>query len=434
MTPQDHGRISRVREAFAAVHVSTFGQQPSLPSPREAAQDVTASLQSLDLEICKDASTQPEDVVLSQRQAARGTEAMNNGERPSTHHEGTDGTALPLQIENATVNRAQARQRFLDLHFGTSSLAPYVFVYEVFNTDYEQQIVTTAAVDTMCVAQMATSFQDPVLMETAGVMYSRVARAISRRLRRLSVISRSGCLDDLFGGIHALITCGFFSGLNISPQDREQHVQGLENMTRVISNEQMSVGVKEAFKHKWGRQGFWLAIKQRKHLCKVDCRIDFVDRWRITDSESLSRLACEVPSLLERADELSRRPALRRVKQEEVLALLTELEATTARLKKWQSQWEAAIPVPYHLRSTRSFEAFRGISGQYFEVFKTAYAFSNPANERDFRVLQICLLSLDLTIVQLHKMFRRLLIDAAVRTQLKRAEFGAELAAEALCM
>ena len=271
-------------------------------------------------------------------------------------------------------------------------------------------------------------------MRIAGTMYSRIATMIARKLRSLSGSARAANLDDIFGGIHALITCGFFSGLNISATDRERHVQGLENMTRSISNAQMSTAIRDAFRHKWGRQGFWLAIKQRKDLSRVDCRVEFADCWRITDSEDLSRLASLVPGLLERADAFLTRPRSRQISQRDVVAILTELEASVDGLKKWQLMWESAVPPPYHLKSIRSFEDFQGLSGQYFEVFKTAYSFATPANERDFRVLQICLLSLDLTITQLHRALRRFVIEEEFKIQARRAEFGAELAVEALCM
>lgn len=61
------------------------------------------------------------------------------------------------------------------------------------------------------------------------------------------------------------------------------------------------------------------------------------------------------------------------------------------------------MPLPYRLKSIRYCEAFRDLSGQFFEAVLTAYSFSNAAHERDFCVLQDCLLSLDLTIVHLRQ-------------------------------
>ena len=105
---------------------------------------------------------------------------------PETVHRKPYRSSVPLQIANGSVNRAQVRQRLLDLHFGKSDLAPFVFGPEVFDADQQKQLATTTAIDTMCIAQMATSLQDSQLMKVAGVMYSRVAQAISRRLEKLA--------------------------------------------------------------------------------------------------------------------------------------------------------------------------------------------------------------------------------------------------------
>ena len=428
--------------AFREAGKLESGLDAALSPPQEAAKKLSESLQSVHLSETGLIEAEDESAAGSNAESAPLTGEDGNAASQDSHSSNiqqkvAEKTGVPLEIDDSSVNRAQIRQRFLDLHFGTSRLAPFVFVYEVFDTDRERQLLTTSAADTMCIAQMASSSQDSYLMSTAQTMYSSVAQAICRRLQKISGSAGidTAALDDLFGGVHGLISCGYFSGLDINVGDREAHVHGLKSLTKAIPNERISDSIREAFKHKWGRQGFWLAIKQRKDLSRVDCRIDFAARWRITDSERLSRTASQVPGLLERSDDLlSRRTRHPRVAQRDLLALLNALEAAVAALKRWQVQWESSIPSPYQSKSIKAFEAFRGISGSSFEVFKTAYSFTNSASERDFRVLQICLLGLDLTIIKLHQAFPRLVIDREVQIQLRRARFGAEMAVEALCM
>lgn len=135
-------------------------------------------------------------------------------------------------------------------HTFATRLTPFISIYEVSTTYDKTQIATTAAVNIIYIAQMAMSFRNPQIMETAVVMYSRVAGAIGRKLAKMVNDPRAGSLDDFFGGVHVLITCGLFSGLSISFRGRKCHVKGVENITGLIANERITLLVREAFTHK----------------------------------------------------------------------------------------------------------------------------------------------------------------------------------------
>lgn len=325
------------RDAFIAATDPTWDIEPSPSTHQERSEALFEAPRSLQLHV-EGLQARAEQQVVTTEAVEGVVRFGDRGDRAEVRHR-SEQPPIPLQVNAATVNRAQLRQRFLDLHFGTSSIATFLFVHEVLDNDFERKIATTTADEPACIARVTASFTDARLMTLAGNMYSPVARAIARKLKRFVDGPGSECLYDVFGGIHMLVSCGFFSGLRISAEDRACQVEGLKTMTTYISNQRRSPSPREALKYKWGRQGFWLAIKHRKDIQRVESRVVLADGWGITDSNTLSQLASKVPALLERCDTfLARKARSSRLSPQEMLAFLTELEANLAAFKRWQLQ------------------------------------------------------------------------------------------------
>lgn len=117
-------------------------------------------------------------------------------------------------------------------------------------------------------------------------------------------------------------------------------------------------------------------------------------------------------------------------------ALLTEIGALTAILKKWHLAWtKSSSPRPRQkIVSARHFQHFRAISRQHFGVFPTASDFSSTAHERDYRILNICLLNLDEAVIDIHAMFPEYCSSSEMQLQLRAAEYDAATCAAELCM
>ena len=130
--------------------------------------------------------------------------------------------------------------------------------------------------------------------------------------------------------------------------------------------------------------------------------------------------------------------AARRKKPREVqvTALRTEIGALIALLKKWHLAWtKTSAPRQRHrIVSTKHFSNFRSVSKDYFGVFPTASEFSHPAHERDFRILNICLLNLDEAIMDIHAAFPDHCAGSEILLQLRTAEYDAATCAAELCM
>lgn len=120
----------------------------------------------------------------------------------------------------------------------------------------------------------------------------------------------------------------------------------------------------------------------------------------------------------------------------QVTTFLTEIGALVALLKKWHLAWTKMPPSRSRQRivSTRYFNAFRTVSKEHFGVFPTASDFSRTADERDFRILNICLLNLDEAIIDLHAAFPEYCSSPEMQLQLRAAEYDAATCAAELCM
>lgn len=117
-------------------------------------------------------------------------------------------------------------------------------------------------------------------------------------------------------------------------------------------------------------------------------------------------------------------------------AFLTEIGALIALFKKWHLVWtKTSLPRPRQkIVSARYFSNFRTISREQFGVFPTASDFSHTSHERDFRILNICLLNLDEAIMDIHATFPEYCNSSEMQLQFRAAEYDAATCAAELCM
>ena len=153
-------------------------------------------------------------------------------------------------------------------------------------------------------------------------------------------------------------------------------------------------------------------------------------------SIALLDLGLKTCELLARSDEFLASSRRKRPKELQVTAFLTEIGALVALLKKWHLAWiKTSLSQPRQkMVSARYFDAFRAISKEHFGVFPTAFDFSNTAQERDFRILNICLLNLDEAIMDIHAAIPEYCSSSEMQLQLMAAEYDAATCAAELCM
>lgn len=153
-------------------------------------------------------------------------------------------------------------------------------------------------------------------------------------------------------------------------------------------------------------------------------------------SSALLELGYSTCELLERSDTFLSAARRKRPRELQVTALLTEIGALIAAFKKWHLTWTKTSPPRPRQKivSARFFSSFRSLSHEFFGVFPTASDFSNTAHERDYRILNICLLNLDEAIIDIHARFPECCGSAEMQLQLRAAEYDAATCAAELCM
>jgi hypothetical protein len=146
----------------------------------------------------------------------------------------TPDPSLPLTIQSGTQNRFQLLQRFYDLHLGSSSHARAIFQYENVGSGKIGRATTTSAMDTLCIAQIATSFRDPQMMAESRRLYSQTMRMLGAKIRTIGESTPSPeHLDDVIGAIHALTACSWFSCVGVGALDWTKHAQALLRVLKV---------------------------------------------------------------------------------------------------------------------------------------------------------------------------------------------------------
>lgn len=156
------------------------------------------------------------------------------GTQDSDADDRTPDPELPLTIQSSAQNRFQLLQRFYDLHLGASSHARAIFQYETIGSGDIGRGMTTSAMDTLCVAQIATSFKDPQMMVESRRMYSQTMRMLGATIRAIGEATPPPeQLDDIIGAIHALTACSWFRCVGVGALDWTKHAQALLRVLKV---------------------------------------------------------------------------------------------------------------------------------------------------------------------------------------------------------
>lgn len=154
----------------------------------------------------------------------------NEGESGDQAH----GIDLPLTVPHSAQNRMQLLQRFFDLHLGSSMHARAIFQYEAIGSGNIGRATTISAMDTLCTAQLATTFGDTQLMVESRRMYSRTMRLLGAKIHAFrDSTSEPDQLDDLIGAIHALQASSWFRCVGVGALDWSQHAQALLRVLKV---------------------------------------------------------------------------------------------------------------------------------------------------------------------------------------------------------
>jgi len=141
---------------------------------------------------------------------------------------------LPALIHPTAQNRVQLLQRFIDLHLGVSTHARAIFQYEVLSTGVPGRATTTAAMDTLCIAQVATSFGDEQLLVQSKLMYTQTMRLLALKIQSIGDAQPSpDQLDDIIGALHALTASSWFRCVGSGDLDWIRHAQALLRIVKV---------------------------------------------------------------------------------------------------------------------------------------------------------------------------------------------------------
>ena len=345
-------------------------------------------------------------------------------------HLDTDITPMP---PNRAANKLQLRQRFFDLHFGATQHASPIFVYEVLDIVNPKKTALTAAMDTLCVAQLATTFQDEHLVATSRILYGQ---AIRRLNEKISLVSRQrqpqqSQLDEVVGAINALVPCAWFDCIGAGKSEWLRHSEGLNQIMDTYGRQMLSPGVRDQFYHHWERRVFTNRLFQRKTLPKTILRSR---KGRHDNPDFFKECAIPIPGLLDRTDSLLKMNAGKKQNVDAVLDLLTELGQCVAMIKRWQLHWTSEVPMTYRVVNTESFKSFPLLCKQQIGVFPVAYSFRDPGVERNLRLSYMCLLNVLQAIVDIHEAFTAICTKVELKSQLMMAKADSKLAADALCM
>ena len=360
----------------------------------------------------------------------------------------------PAELRSSTMNRGQLLQRFYDLHLGSSAAARKLFSYESLDTNNPNMLATRAAMDTLyvssgsvdqrlrlmslrrCVAQLATAFQDHTLMMQTKIMYGKALRLLNMRLQRMRPDRPSQTqLDDVIGAIQAITPCAWFTCVEADSLDWKRHTGAVLNIIDVYGWKAISPPKRRAFYYNWKFRSFFNSLCTRT---KFEFKEPPLDAGTMDLASSfLTDHAFDVSGLLWRCDKFLRAARSKSVESYMIIRILTELGICVARLKDWYLQWVKHFPKDNpHFRTvgTHNYASFSSLCGEHFGTFPMAYNFSGGQHERDFRVLCICLLNVDIAIMDINRAFPQYCKSAQLQLQRREAEYDAATCASDLCM
>ena len=240
-------------------------------------------------------------------------------------------------------------------------------------------------------------------------------------------------LDDIVGAVHVLTACSWFNCLGTDSLEWVRHTQALLKILEVYGWESLNPSTARSFYVAWKYRAFLEGLVHKRPL-------PFKEPPKSVNASLptsfLGDYALGIPGLLWRGEKIFQQANTKTVPRRIVMALLTEIEKSISKLKQWHLQWTKSFPPRPHYRTvaTRSFQHFGSLAGDLLSVFPTAYDFTHPIYERDFRMLCICLLHLDQVIINIHYAFPDFCTGNEFHLQLRSAEYDAETCAADLCM
>ncbi|KAK3701501.1 hypothetical protein LTR37_015475 [Vermiconidia calcicola] len=313
---------------------------------------------------------------------------------------------LPPQLRSAPQERVQRLQRFYDLHLGESINARRLFNYEFLDTSGPSRVGTAAALDTLCIAQIATALNDAELMLVARSTYGKALRFLRMKIDSFqSERPDRSQLDDTIGAVHCLTACAWFDCIGADRLEWMRHTQALLRILENFGWKAINQDTVRTFYYNWKYRTFFDALSLRQKASFREPPSMPKDFYASTSF--VTDYALEVPGLIWRSDRFFEAAKSKRIGPEIVLRLLTQLGLSTMKLKRWHLEWVRRFTprASYHVVSTGTFQDFMLLSGEYFGVFPIAYDFCSAQHERDFRILCICLLNLDQAIINIHQAF-----------------------------
>jgi hypothetical protein len=101
-----------------------------------------------------------------------------------------------------------------------------VFIYAA-GEDIDKSGAIAGAMDTLCVAQLATTFHDEGLARTSAVMYSNSIQQLNRELNMLSsAVADDPRFEKVYNAIDVLISCSWFAAVEAGRSDWVRHMRG----------------------------------------------------------------------------------------------------------------------------------------------------------------------------------------------------------------
>ena len=358
---------------------------------------------------------------------------------PSNHDEATLGSSnarnesatLPYEIQNTPAFRRQLRQRLFDLYLGAATHAPPTLIQEISDTCSPGRITMTAAMDTLCIAQIATTFRDHNLMAVARTMYGKAIQLLSFKVGSICRMPLNHAhLEDVVGAIHTLIICAWFDCIGASPGVWVRHCQGLNNILRRYGCDSISSSFRRAVRNDWHVRILCISIGARRSVPVLNRARD----KNKTGTSFLNDSALQVPRLLERTDMLILNAEAGTSSDADVIDLLTALGRSVLSIKQYHLRWADEMPPRFRTVSTKTFNDFKRLCGTLIDTFPSAYTFTQPQFESNFRVSFLCLIELEQAIMNIHEAYPEICTEAMFKLQLDVAKCEAGVAADGLCM
>lgn len=285
-----------------------------------------------------------------------------------------------------------------------------------------------------CISQIATTFNDQGLMLNARVMYGKTENYLHMRLEVIA----SGqpdrtALQDTVGAVHTLTACSWLNCLETNGTKWMRHTHALLKILEVDGWESLNPSTNRSFYYGWKHRAFFESLIGKKALPLREpksAKITSLPRALVMEH------ALEVPGIFWRSEKIHQQAHTKTIPRRIVTAVLTELEKSISKLKQWHLQWTKSFGPKPHYRtiSVKAFRHFSALSGDQLAVFPMAYDFSHPQHEGDFRMLCICLLHLDLAIMNIDHAFPEFCIGNEFQLQLRSADYDAETCTADLCM